>query len=199
VPVIVAIPACNEQQGMAACLAAVDTAAACTADDADVTLLILANNCRDRTATMARRGVSRPLRVVVDQVELPADWRAGGVRREALDPAAALLPADGVRMTTDADSTVAPDWIAANLAALASADAVAGVVAFDLAIRAALPWLPGRDLEWRLAELHAQLNSLLGPVTLDPWPNHIWTWGASLALTVSACRAIGGLPAVPLA
>lgn len=123
----------------------------------------------------------------------------GGARRAALDRAAALLPADGILMTTDADSTVDPDWIVANLAELADADAVAGVVTFDEATRASLPPLPLRALEWRLADLHARLASLIDPRPHDLWPNHIWAWGASLAVTLDAYRRIGGLPPVPIA
>lgn len=199
VPVVVAVPACNEQDNIALCIAALDAAAA-TCAAADVTVLILANNCQDGTAAWARRCSTGALRVVVDEIKLPARLAHAGVaRREALDRAAALLPADGVLMTTDADSVVAPDWIAANLAALASADAVAGVVAFDAATRAGLPRFAGRDLEWRLAELQARLGCLLDPRPHDPWPNHIWAWGASLALTLAAYRTVGGLPVVTLA
>lgn len=200
VPVVVALPACNEQHSIAACIAALDAAAARAGGNTDVTVLVLANNCRDGTANTARRCNPQALRLVVDEVELPPILaHAGGARREALDRAAALLPLNGVLMTTDADSAVASGWLTANLAALASADAVAGVVAFDPVTYARLPRLPGRDLEWRLAELQARLGCLLDPRPHDPWPNHIWAWGASLALTLAAYRAVGGLPIVPLA
>lgn len=198
--VAVAVPACNERERIARCIATLDAAAARVAAHATVTVLVLANNCRDKTALAARRCKPQALRLIVEEITLPPPLaHAGGARREALDRAVALLPSNGMLMTTDADSAVAPDWIAANLAALVSVDAVAGVVAFDPTTRAALPRLPGRDLEWRLAELQARLGTLIDPLPHDPWPNHIWAWGASLALTVSAYRAVGGLPAVPLA
>ncbi len=196
--VAIAVPAHDEVELIAACLGALDAAAARVAGP--VTAVVLANNCRDATADVARRFVARNLTVEVADVVLAArDAHAGGARRAALDRAALLLPPDGVLMTTDADSVVDPGWIAANLAELTSADAVAGVVAFDEATRAALPPFPLRALEWRLADLHARLTSLIDPLPHDPWPNHLWAWGASLALSLAAYRRIGGLPAVPLA
>ncbi|UAJ12503.1 glycosyltransferase [Glacieibacterium megasporae] len=103
-------------------------------------------------------------------------------------------------MTTDADSHVDVDWIAANLSEIAiGADAVAGVIAFDAAAREALPNLDHRADEWQLAALHARLEDLLDPRAHDPWPRHIWAWGASLAMTVETYRAVGGVPLIALA
>ncbi len=196
--VAVAVPAHDEAGSIAACLGALDHAAARVAGP--VSVVVLANNCRDATAAVARGFTARNLTVEVADIVLPPAWaHAGGARRAALDRAAALLPPDGVLMTTDADSVVDPGWIAANLAELTRADAVAGVVAFDEATRAALPPLPLRALEWRLADAHARLASLIDPRAHDPWPNHRWAWGASLALTLAAYRRVGGLPAVALA
>jgi hypothetical protein len=196
--VAVAVPAHDEAESIAACLTAIDLAAGRVAGP--VTVVVLANNCRDATAAVAQAFTARNLTVeVADVVLAPRDAHAGGARRAALDRAAALLPPDGVLMTTDADSVVDPAWIASNLAELTGADAVAGVVAFDEPTRAALPPLPLRSLEWRLADLHARLASLIDPRPHDPWPNHLWAWGASLALTLAAYRTVGGLPAVPLA
>lgn len=206
--VAIALPARNEADSIATCLGALDRAAGVATREGpggEVRVVVLVNNSDDATAAAARCFVPRAMSVGVEEIVLPrAQAHAGGARRVALDRAAALVgdaPADGgVLMTTDADSVVDPGWIAANLAEIAAgADAVAGVVAFDEATRAGLPPLPLRALEWRLAELHARLASLIDPRPHDPWPNHIWAWGASLALTVSAYRTIGGLPPVPLA
>ncbi len=197
--VAVAIPACNEAELIGPCLAALAAAAAQSA--VRVTVVVFVNNSHDATFAAAR-AVHHPALepVVIDAVLPPERAHAGGARRAALDRAAALLPPDGVLMTTDADSVVDASWIAANLAEIdAGVDAVAGIVAFDAAGRAALPPLPGRDLEWRLAALQARLAALLDPVPHDPWPNHIWVWGASIALTLAAYRAVGGLPVVALA
>lgn len=196
----VAVPARNEGATVLACLAALD-AAASLATRATVSILVLVNNSDDATAALARSFVPTTMSVRVVEVELaPGNAHAGGARRAALDLCLANLPPDGVLMTTDADSCVDPDWIAANLAEIETgADAVAGVVAFDAEARAQLSELPGRGLEWRLAMLQARLADLLDPLTHNPWPSHIWAWGASLSLTVAAYRRIGGLPSIPLA
>ncbi|MEN2787275.1 glycosyltransferase [Sphingomonas qilianensis] len=198
--VAVAVPACNEAGTIEACIRALDIAAA-NAGGATVQLVLLVNNSSDDTAARARRYRARAMRISVVEIALPPQHaHAGGARRAALDHATTLLPAHGILMTTDADSRVDPQWIAATLAELAAgADAVAGAVAFDEADLTALPPLPLRALEWHLAGLQARLGTLLDPRAHDPWPNHIWAWGASLALTVSAYRRVGGLPSVPLA
>ncbi len=196
--VAVAVPARNEAALIVPCLAAL----ARSAEDAGLRakVVIFVNNSSDTTAALALKFRAPALDVtVIDAVLPPALAHAGSARRAALDRAAALLP-DGVLLTTDADSRVDPAWIAANLAEIdAGADAVAGVVTLDPAARATLPPLPGRELEWRLAGLQARLGDLLDPVPHDPWPNHLWAWGASLAVTRAAYLRIGGLPAVPLA
>lgn len=198
--VAVAVPACNEAASIKACLQALDVAAA-NAVGSTVVVVVLVNNSKDATLEIARSYRPFAIRLSVVDVALPPRRaHAGGARRAALERAAAQLPVDGIMMTTDADSRVDPHWIAANLCEIAAgADAVAGVVAFDDAARATLPPLPLRALEWQLAALQARLTSQLDPRPHDPWPNHIWAWGASLALTVSAYRRVGGLPPVPLA
>lgn len=198
--VSIAVPARNEAEAIQPCLRAIDAAAA-NAIGATIQLVVCVNNSSDDTAERARRYRPRAVKIrVVDILLAPQDAHAGGARRAALEHAATTLPPHGVLMTTDADSRVSPNWIVANLAELAAgADAVAGTVAFDKADLAALPAMPMRALEWRLAELQAKLECLIDPRPHDPWPRHIWAWGASLALTLSAYRGVGGLPSVPLA
>lgn len=198
--VAVAVPACNEAETIETCIGALDIAAA-NAVGATVRLVICVNNSNDETAKLALEYRPRALVISVIDITLPTHQaHAGGARRAALEYASVTLPACGILMTTDADSRVHPNWIVANLAELcAGADAVAGTVAFDDVELAALPALPVRALEWRLADLQAQLGCMIDPRPHDPWPTHIWAWGASLALTLSAYRQVGGLPLVPLA
>ncbi|PZN93111.1 MAG: glycosyl transferase [Alphaproteobacteria bacterium] len=197
--IAIAIPARNEAATIVACLHAIDTAAARITPGV-ATVIVLVNNSDDATAMLARSAAMRNCRVVVEEIEL-SPGHAGAARTAALDRAVAMLPPTGIVMTTDADSEVAPDWMVANLAEIAAgADAVAGVVTFSAATLAALPSFgSARALEWRLADLHARLGTLIDPVAHDPWPNHIWAWGASLAATAAAYHAVGGMPSVPLA
>ena len=106
----------------------------------------------------------------------------------------------GVILTTDADSQVAPDWIAENLAAIeAGADAVLGRINLDG---------EGKDLPQALhrrgrfedayERLLTELSWLLDPLEHNPWPHHATISGASLAITRTAYRSVGRLPRVPL-
>ena len=81
------------------------------------------------------RGLSLDVRVVEARLP-PATAHAGAARRAAMDIAEAWLAEggerDGVILTTDADSQVAPNWIAENLAAFeAGAEAVLGRIDLD--------------------------------------------------------------------
>lgn len=198
-PVVVGVPARDEAAHIIPCLAALDRAA----EQARVraTIVVGANNCADDTAALARAYAARWTRVEVEEIALPAGQaHAGGARRHVMDRAADRAGPAGVVMTTDADSRVDVDWIAANLGEIAGgADAVAGVITFDAAARKELPDLVHRTAEWQLATLHARLEDFLDPRAHDPWPRHIWAWGASLALTVETYRAVGGVPLVALA
>lgn len=196
--VSVAIPARNEAETIIACLKALDASAA-RAKSVQTRVLVLVNNSSDTTAMLARSFIARHLAVqVVEATFPPSIAHVGTARRLALDLCSADLPADGVLMTTDADSRVDVDWIGANLREIAAgADAVAGVITFQGGVAHVLPAL--RQLEWTLAALHARLHALIDPRPHDPWPTHIWAWGASLAVTVQAYRGVGGLPRASLA
>ena len=103
-----------------------------------VRVVVFANNCSDRSASLARKlggGLSLDVRVVEAQLP-PAVAHAGSARRAVMDLAEAWLVEagenDGVILTTDADSQVAPNWIAENLAAFADgAEAVLGRIDLD--------------------------------------------------------------------
>ena len=196
---VVAVPARDESEHIETCLKALDRSA--ERYRGTVSVIVGANNCSDDTAAIARRFRGRALTVIVEEIVLPKSVaHAGGARRRVMDRAAALAGAGGIIMTTDADSCVDVDWITANAGEIAAgADAVAGMITFDASARSTLPDLAARTAEWQLAALHARLEHLVDPRPHDPWPRHIWAWGASLALTVEAYRAVGGLPPVPLA
>jgi hypothetical protein len=169
-----------------------------------VAVLVLANDCRDGTAQIARAlAPALPYRLIVRETWLPPGLaHAGGARRTAMDAAAALL--DDPRaalLSTDADGRAEPGWLAANLAALAAgADAVAGAIAPDPAEAALLPpALRRREArEARYAALLEEMASLVDPDLHDPWPRHAAHSGASIALTLDAYRRVGGLPPVPV-
>ena len=208
--VVVAVPARDERDHVAGCLAALARqrdAAGTPLGDSGFRVILLANNCTDRTAAAARAladALPYPLQVL--EVTLPeAEAHAGGARKAALDFAAEALEArgrpDGIILTTDADSRVSPGWLYANLDAMAAgADAVAGYIDADPDDYLALGPVFGRRgrAEDRYLRLVAEIDALCDPRPHDPWPNHRVASGASLGVTLSAYRSIGGLPLLPL-
>jgi hypothetical protein len=202
---VVAIPAKNEAEDLGRCLIALADQQGI--DPAAMAVIVLVNNSDDETAIRAEALANRlPFRLVVLQADLPRPMaHAGTARRLVMDLAAALLRAEhgsgGVIFTTDADTRVAPDWMAATLAAMArGADAVAGAVTVDPLDAAALT-LQLRERRRHEATYEAiliEIDCLLDPIPHDPWPRHDTASGASLALSSEAYLAVGGLPVVPL-
>ena len=192
---VVAVPARDEAERIGACLRALldqrDHTDQPLAPGA-VKVVVLANNCRDDTAARAR-AVSPAVEVL--EVELPPDRaNAGAARRAAMESAVARLapPGAGLICTTDADSRPRPDWIVRLWDAVqAGAEAVAGAVEFDpLESRA---FSDARRREGVYSALQAEIVARVDPEAHNPWPNHIWAWGANLAVTAGAYRRVGGL------
>jgi cellulose synthase/poly-beta-1,6-N-acetylglucosamine synthase-like glycosyltransferase len=206
---VVAIPAKNEADRLRACLAALEQqkdALERNLSPASLGVLVLANDCEDDTAALARHllaGSRFEWRVIETSLPRPRA-HAGGARREAMNMADAWLRENGedtgVILTTDADSRVAPDWVTRNMLAFAGgADAVLRQISLDEEgdlLPAALH-RRGR-LEGDYEALLTELSALLDPLDHNPWPHHATISAASLAVTVEAYRRIGGLPCVPL-
>ncbi len=107
---------------------------------------------------------------------------------------------DGVILTTDADSQVAPNWIAENLAAFrAGAEAVLGRIDLDGEGKLLPDALHQRGaLEDTYERLLTELSWLLDPLEHNPWPHHATISGASLGITRTAYCRVGRLPRVSL-
>ncbi len=203
---VVVIPARDEEKHIDACLHALaiqQTPDGRRLPDGSFTVLLLVNNSSDTTAAKARaRAAELAYPLHVREIDLPkGSAHAGGARGAVMDWGAEHLGArGGVICTTDADSEVSATWIADIRNALEKGvDAVAGVVEFDPQALRSRPFSHARRLEDRYAALQAEVTARLDPEPHDPWPNHGWAWGANMALTSQAYRAIGGLPCVPLA
>jgi GT2 family glycosyltransferase len=192
--IAVAIPACNEAARIFACVERLLNQAGRSPD----VVVVLANNCTDGTADVLRQAFGSDPRLDLREVSLPApDAHVGWARRLAMDAAAdILLRPEDILLTTDADTLVASDWIAANVRALdAGCEAVAG---------AAYLMRQERD---RLADEHRRrvltsgkyftalsyLRAEQAPAH-DPWPRHDYEGGASIALRLDTYQAIGGSP-----
>lgn len=173
-------------------------------------VILLLNNCSDRSAEIAeryhRRFADFPLHVVCRTIPAHLAY-VGTARRMLMDAAYQRLRGQEVLgacaiLSTDGDTVVAPDWIAANLAAIeAGADAVGGVIHLfpddlDMLLREREAVYEAYQRDRKLQRLIAQLESILDPVAADPWPRHMEHFGASIACTPAIYKACGGLPAV---
>lgn len=206
----VIVPANDEADGIIATLAALAAQtdlAGRPLDPCTFEIIVLANNCRDDTAAIARQFADQRPELALHVVErtLPAaEANVGTARRLLMDEAARRLLSlgrpRGVIASTDADTRPAPTWLAATQREIdAGADAVGGRILTATSERRALD--EGmrlshlRDVGYRF--LLAEVESLLDPRPHDPWPRHYQHFGASIAVTATAYRQIGGLPRVP--
>jgi hypothetical protein len=206
---VVVVPARNEEEGLAATLDALRLQAGLNGRPLDwdfYEVLLLLNNCTDRSAAVAELyAADHPgFRLHVMECELAAnEAHVGTARRRLMDLACDRLEwlgaERGAILSTDADTLVAEDWVAANLAGIAAgADVVGGQIELLPDDRESLE--PGvrlayeRDREYQ--GLVARCESLLDPDPADPWPRHLHHFGASLACTPEVYRRSGGLPPV---
>jgi len=199
--VVVAVPVKDEEERIVACVASL--ANQIDVDLARVAVILLLNNCSDATAARIRAlGPELPFAVHLREVELPAPYaNAGWARRLAMEAAAELVDPDGLILTTDADTQVECDWVAANQREIASGvDAVAGCVIADPYELMQLPpeILERGSLEWEYQQLAAELDARVDCEAHDAWPKHNQNCGASAAVTLRAYRLIGGLPPKPV-
>jgi len=169
-------------------------------------VILLANNCSDGSAAIARRFAQQHPDLILHIAERtlpPAQAYIGWVRKQLMDEAhrrlLSLGRSRGVIASTDGDSRVAPDWLAATLQEISSgADAVGGRIVTDQSDRAILdPYTRAchlREVGYRF--LTAELEAYLDPNPFDRLPRHFQHYGASLAVTAEMYEQAGGLPAV---
>ncbi len=206
----VAIPVHNEEAGIAATLGAlaaqVDLAGQ-PLDPVTYEVLVLANNCTDRTLEVARAFGAAHRRFRLHLIDVPLEAphaHVGAARRLVMDEAcrrlASLGHRRGVVASTDGDTQVRPDWVAATLREIArGADAVGGRIEASAAEIGALE--PGarryyrRDRAYRM--LRSAYESALDPDPFNAWPRHHHCFGASLAVTVETYLVTEGMPVLP--
>ncbi len=169
-------------------------------------IVVFANNCRDDTAAAVRRFAAQVPHIATQVVEgeLPAlASHVGMARRLVLDRCAQRFldcgRSGGILASTDADTIVAPDWIAWTLREIATVDAVAGFVEIEpleqQRLLAPVRLLYLREQAYRRAL--AELEAVIDPLPDDPAPRHGSFVGASFAVTARAYLAAGRLPALP--
>lgn len=167
----VVIPAHNEEDLVASCVRSIGIAASHARLKAEpVQIMVVADACTDATALYALQAGAAVLPVVHRNV---------GAARAA---GANLLLTRGARWLafTDADTVVAPDWLAEQLAL--DADAVCGTVGVE-------DWTPHGEhadlLRWHFSQTYTDAEA------------HRHVHGANFGVSADAYRAAGGF--APLA
>lgn len=210
---VVVVPAKDEETTLPRMLNALRLqrdAADCSLDPSSYEVILLLNNCSDQSAEVAEQYQQHHTDFVLHVVSCTITARhafVGTARRMLMDAAYHRLQSRDALdlcaiLSTDADTVVAPDWIAANLRAIeAGADAVGGVIHLlpddlDTLLREREAVYDAYQLDRRLQRLIARLESILDPEPADPWPRHMEHFGASIACTPTIYAACGGLPPV---
>jgi glycosyl transferase family 2 len=166
-------------------------------------IIILLNNCTDRSAAVLHDlSVLNSLKLHVAETTLEAPEAHVGRARQILfdtayDRFRSIGRADGIILTTDADTRPEPNWIAQTRAEFAKqVSGVAGRILLEPEERAALPFSLQRlfllDVGYRRAL--EEMRSLYVPEAEDPFPHHHQHCGASLAVTAAAYAKAGGMP-----
>jgi glucosyl-3-phosphoglycerate synthase len=191
---VVVVPARDEAQRIGACLLALARQRGVAQNSYEV--IVVLDGCRDTTADVVREvGDSEPhLRV---HVIVLADSRGvGRARRAGMDLACARLLSlgreRGLIASTDADSVVADDWLACQLAlAHGGAHAIGGHIELHPHEQSGLAVEALQERERRAA---ARMRVVLEQAQPAVSAEHHQFSGASLALTADTYRRCGGLP-----
>ena len=194
----VVVPARDEEAHIACCLDALAGQMNVAHDRYEVLLVL--DSCTDDTEGRAIESAAAHPELCLHLLEGPGRG-TGGARRTGMEAACDRLLAvgrpDGLIASTDADSVVAPDWVAAQLAAAATgAKAIGGRVEISAEERAALPeGVPAMRDELARARWTTLLQ---GVGDEEAELSEHWQFsGASLALTAATYVDIGGLEPRP--
>ncbi len=191
---VVVIPARDEQDRIAACIAALAAQRGLAAQDYEV--IVILDGCTDDTAAVAEQASLAAPSLRLHQVSLATSQGVGRARRLGMDLACERLLAlgreEGLIASTDADSVVAPDWLAVQLELLESgAEAIGGRIELHEEELAALAPEAVRARERAAGErAERALRHAVAPGLVE----HHQFSGASLALTAAAYSRCGGLP-----
>ena len=186
----VVVPARDEQDLIIPCLRALATQTDVSPENYEVLLVL--DRCTDETEARAREVAEAHPGLRLYPLEGPGAG-SGVARRVGMEAACERLMdargPDGLICSTDADTVVAPDWLASQLRAVETgARAIGGRI--DLADTGTLP--PG-VLHWHAETSRLRYERLLSDPGLAGKAEHWQFSGASLALTAGTYRQVGGL------
>jgi glucosyl-3-phosphoglycerate synthase len=191
---IVVVPARDEAPHIATCLHALRAQRDMTPGSYEVILIL--DGCRDDTLQVIQQTTRHVHQPAFHTVTLPRPQGVGRARRLGMDIACRRLMQVGreeaLIASTDADTTVAADWLSAQLAlAQQGAEAIGGLIELDAAERQALDPSAITVREHSTAQ---RLIRIIEQTAEGAAVEHPHFSGASLALTAAAYRRCGGLP-----
>ena len=203
--VCVIVPVRNEAQHLEATLLALTNQVDLTGKPFDKNryeIIVLANNCTDNSAKIAKDFARTHPNLILHLVEMTIESdraHIGWVRKLLMDEACRRFKSIrrnlGIIASTDGDTRVSSTWIAATLTEIQNgADAVGGRIITNsreskLDKNTRLYYL--RHL--RYGYLTSQLEGYLDPY-FESLPRHHHHYGASFAITAKMYAKVGGLP-----
>jgi len=191
---VVVVPARDEAQRIGACLLALARQRGVTPEGYEVIAVL--DGCRDATADVVSEVEDSEPYLRVHVIALADSQGVGRARRTGMDLACARLLSlgrhQGLIASTDADSVVADDWLACQLAlAQRGARAIGGHIELHPHELSGLAVEALREREHRAA---ARMRAVLEHAQPAVNTEHHQFSGASLALTAETYRRCGGLP-----
>ncbi|MGI8494713.1 MAG: glycosyltransferase, partial [Pyrinomonadaceae bacterium] len=169
-------------------------------------IIVLTNNCSDNSYEIARKFKIENESLNLHTADIntsQTNANSGFIRRILMRKAYERLISNkrkgGIILTTDGDTQVATNWIAANVFEIKNgADAVGGRILFTAAELEKMNSSARRfhliDEKYRL--LSAELESILDRLPHDAFPRHHQHFHGSFAVTTDAYRKAGGVPDV---
>jgi glucosyl-3-phosphoglycerate synthase len=187
--VSVVVPARNEEALIGSCLEALAEQVDISPEDYEVLLVL--DRCTDATGARAREIADTHPRFSLHFLSGPGKG-SGHARLMGMELASARLLSlggtKGLIASTDADTVVAPDWLAAQLRAVSR-----GALAIGGRIELAEGSLPESIFRWHAERGRRRHESLLSEPEQLGKTEHWQFSGASLALVAEVYREIGGL------
>ncbi|GAC1437070.1 MAG: hypothetical protein NVSMB51_09880 [Solirubrobacteraceae bacterium] len=184
---IVVVPAHQEEDLIADCIGAL---ADQHCREPFAAILVL-DRCTDATAERARAAAAGRLELEVVESREPG---VGAARRLGMDLACTRLQDGELIACTDADTTVAVDWLAVQFSLVRSgAVAIGGLVELDPTGAQNLPGPVLRERAARARQRMDRVTAASGGATSD----HHHFSGASMSVLAGVYRRIGGLPPRP--
>jgi glucosyl-3-phosphoglycerate synthase len=187
--VSVVVPARNEEALVGSCLEALAEQVGISPEEYEVLLVL--DHCTDKTEARARETADAHPRLRLHLLDGPGKG-SGHARRVGMELASARLLSlgqpDGLIASTDADTVVTSDWLAAQLRAVSR-----GALAIGGRIELVEGSLPEGVFRWHTEQGWHRYEDLLSEPGQLGKTEHWQFSGASLSLTAKIYQEIGGL------